>query len=661
MLSLALWPTAAFAALTRPLNAVSFSDLTHGYIVGAPNNVDGVLSWTTNGGASWHAKAVPNRYMVGVSALYHGTAVTAIAGEPFNGVYKSSDSGINWTTEEPIFGQSTALAGMAYLSGGRRVVIGKLHPSNQLAVIASSVTPGTWTTDFVGPYHPAPDASSDPPPTQAVLAAVDAVPSGAFAWAVGEDMTITGNNPPFDALVYKTADGGSTWTTQTVPSTTPGMTCVSAVDGQHAFIGQASKTLLRTIDGSTWTALPSLPATTGITVVNAIDAFDANHVMVVGNNGRIAWTSNAGSAAPAWTAYTSSTAVTLLGAQMLDETHWIAVGDNETILRTADAGAHWAGQTSATAPSATITNPPSGHLLDSVNISLEGTSSDGAGIGIAKVEVRVQRADGKYWNGSAWMDSSDTWITADAVDPAQGLDFWHKTITLPTVAEAGGSLTVWARATDGLGLQGTSQSIGALASSAIVLDQGSMTIGYNRSATFTGTLTSAGLPVGSALVTIKSTSSSYASSIQTDANGRFAFTVAPTSKLTYNIAFAGDAQHKPSNTVQISVLPQLKLGAPVIPKSVKHTKYAKFYSDLSLKHASGGRITFIFQRYQKIRGHYTWVTKKTVSAKVVTYKSWSRGTVSAKLTPAGKWRVQTKHADADHATSLSSQRGFTVR
>ncbi|HEY5541165.1 MAG TPA: hypothetical protein VIL41_06915 [Coriobacteriia bacterium] len=655
MLAAALWPTAAWAvAVAKPLNAVSFSDSAHGYIAGSPNGVDGVLSWTHNGGDSWHASLpVSNLFMGAVYASVDGASASALA-RNYDRIYESADSGVSWSGTASLLSRTDSLSGMAHLSGNRRVVVGNLG-SGPEALIASSVNNAAWAIDFHGPVHT--DANGDPVPTRAGFSAIDAAPGGSVAWAVGNDWT--SNNQAFEPLIYVTANGGSSWARQAVGASTPEITCVAAGDAQTAFIGRRSSSLLRTTDGgSNWGALP-ITGWTGTAAVNAIDASDADHVLVVGDGGRIAWSSNASAATPTWSVNTTTTTNTLLGVQMIDASNWIVVGDNETILRTADGGASWVGSKNLQAPTVAITSPDSANVLASPTISIHGTSSDGRGVGVAKVEVRVQRGDGLYLNPTGeWVVSDNTWIQADPADPAQGLDNWGKDLDVSSAI--GGSLTVWARATDGLGLVGNAPSIGAKPASVITPARTSITINYHGTASITGTLRSGGIPLGSKQVRVSPASSPYASTFVTDASGNFAFTVAPSAKVTYTLIFDGDAQTK-ATAALVTVVPKVKLNTPVVPRTVRHTRSFKVYSDMYPKHASGGRITFYFQRYLKVRGHYTWVAKKTVSARAVTYRSWSRGTVLVRLA-AGKWRVQSKHSDADHATTYSAaQKYFTVR
>ena len=459
MLAVAMWPTAVWAAgppVAKPLNSISFSDATHGYVSGG-DGANGVVSWTSDGGATWHAKIEPGRYLVGVSATTGGaTAVPNF----FDGIFRSTDAGVTWTAESPLLNRDFTLAGMAYLSGNRRVIVGKFTAANPEALLASSVgNASPWTIDLEGPSYPPPDPNTDPPLTYAELTSIDATSAGLVAWAVGNNGTLrTGTQPPFDPLIYRTVDGGSSWTTRTVApgTTTPGITSVAAADVNHAFIAEKTARLLRTRDGgTTWETIAVQGL--GTSAVNALDALNADQVVVVGDGGRIAYTANASADAPTWTTKTAIATGTgaLLGVHMIDAFNWIVVGANETILRTNNAGATWTGPTAPGAPTVAITSPTGPNLLSSAYIS--GTSNDGQGIGVAKVELTIVRGDGKYWNGSAWAAPA-TWVLVP--NPTNNLDNW--TFPIPDTTGAG-ALTVTARATDGLGAPGPGAMITSIA------------------------------------------------------------------------------------------------------------------------------------------------------------------------------------------------------
>jgi len=402
MLAGALAPSAAFAAFTLqdPYKAVTFSDATHGYIAGIVGGSDGVLARTDDGGDTWQESSKPEA-MFGIASS--GGNVTAIA-DTLNGIYKSDNLGLNWATESPLHVETIGLWDMAYLAGGRRVVVGRIGSPDIEALIMSSVNDAAWTVDFRGPVHvPLPD--EDPPTNKSEMAAIDAAPGGTTAWAVGYDATGLANTPPWVGLIYKTSDGGSTpWTKQIAPATTSGLNCVAAVDDQTAFIGQKGYKLLYTKNGGTTWLSWNLPTT--IASINGIDAIDANHVVAVGNTlngqGRIAWTSNATSATPTWSVNTTASPRALLGVHMFSPTSWIVVGDKKTVRRTTDGGKTWTGNAPAAVPVASgivLSTGSNSSLAYNTDFKISGTLKDGA-TGVPGETVILQSAapGGAYTN-----------------------------------------------------------------------------------------------------------------------------------------------------------------------------------------------------------------------------------------------------------------------
>jgi photosystem II stability/assembly factor-like uncharacterized protein len=657
-LVLALTPAIASAAVvTAPVKAVSFANGSTGYIAGGipgtrTDNTAGFVSYSKDGGATWHAEYLPTRYMVAAQASLDGASCMAFQ-KDFDGVFTGLSSGAfgAWTT--PILNRTVDLVDAENLSGGRRVAVGKLSAINPIALIASSVNGAAWTKDQQGP--PMEDAEGYDI-TRNELSSVDAATGGTVAWAVGNDYSGLENSPTFRSLVYKTDNSGASWTQQVSPLTS-GLNCVAAVDAQTAFIGQESRFVLRTLDGSTWAAMPAIP--NAAFKARAIDAVDKDTVLVVGDGGQIAWTANASAPVPTWTMKTSGTSNALLGAQAIDLAHWIVVGDNETILRTADGGVTWTGNKALTPPTTAITSPPGPQLLNSPSISIQGTSSDGAGTGVASVEVRVKRANGQSWNGSAWVDP-ETWLPASQGATADGWDAWEKDLSIPDVASVG-SLAVLARAIDGFGLKSTTyawiSSDGSnpvtLTATKIVPTKTTQTIGYGGTAVLSGKLTAAGSPLFGATVTVSG------GTAQTDVNGNFSILVKPTVKTTYTLRFEGDATHSPS-TAQVVVIPHAKVTTPVVPRYVKHTKSFRAYTYLYPKHTAGKTaMTFYFQK-RNSKGKYS--TVKTVTAKAVTSSS-ARSKLTSPLVKlkAGKYRVMARHSDAGHASTDSARKYFTVR
>jgi photosystem II stability/assembly factor-like uncharacterized protein len=653
---LALWPASALAVLSYPVNAVSFHDAGSGFLAGGSGS-SGFVSATGDGGATWHATVATNQFMYGVAASLDSAAAMAVG--DFDGARVTADSGSTWAAEAPLLSRvGTKIYSAAYLSGGRRVAVGKVESPMNYAVIASAVGAGAWDVDLEGPKYPLPADENDPPQTitNAELRAVDAAPGGTVAWAVGTNLSEYPQSATGEALIYKWTDSSSTWATQTVTGVHT-VTSVTAADDNTAFIGCSSKKVLRTMNGgSTWAALS---APTAI-AINAIDALDANTIVVVGDAGKVAWTTNASAGTPTWTApVTIAGGNALLGVKVIDASHWVVVGDKETILRTSDGGATWAGSTAAAAPTASITTPTADSLLSVSPLVARGTASDGFGVGVAKVEVRLQRADGQYWTGSAWS-ASEVWLPASPAGD-EGLNTWEAAV-LSDTSTLGGAATLSARATDGLGLVGAAKDVAALNPTAIVPYATSVISAYNAYVAIGGRLTSSGNSLAGKPVRLLSSGGAYLGATTTGADGGFRFNVKPASASDYVFSFLGDAGYAAASSAQVKVSPKAYVGTPVVPSKVKRNKYFKAYADLKPKHTVGSwSAKFYFERYQRLsNGKLGWARLKTVSAKAATRLSYSRCTVSVKLAK-GKWRVQAMHSDAGHATSYSGWRGFTVR
>ena len=76
--------------------------------------------------------------------------------------------------------------------------------------------------------------------------------------------------------------------------------------------------------------------------------------------------------------------------------------------------------------------------------AISGTASD-TGTGVLKVEVRIQRANGNYWNGTTWVVDP----TGNQWKLATGTTAWSYPFSSPETSH----LTISVRATDGMGLQ----------------------------------------------------------------------------------------------------------------------------------------------------------------------------------------------------------------
>jgi hypothetical protein len=327
----------------------------------------------------------------------------------------------------------TLITDAAYLTGGRRVAVGQTVISqvpsefglSYPAAIALKTGGGAWGPAFTGPLYP-PTSNDTPVPTYAQLNSIDATAGGDVAWAAGTEFS-TQQGAVKRSLIYLTADGGSTWTTDTAAPDTllTDISAVAAADTTAAYATTrvwlnnnptGTRTVLRRAAG-TWQAMASQ---LGIGFqANAVDAYDANRVVVVGNAGRIAYSSNAAGLAPTWAEFTAPGANDLYGVQMLGPDSWIVVGGNETILRYSSSGGSTpAGSSALAAPTVSITSPSAG-FAPATSLTISGTAVD-VGVGVLKVDVQIQRSsDGKYWDGS-----TASWTSTLIKNQATGTSSW---------------------------------------------------------------------------------------------------------------------------------------------------------------------------------------------------------------------------------------------
>jgi len=394
-----LMPASAGAVSYHNVAAVSFGGST-GYIAGgySPTGVGhGFVSRTTDG-VTWRATALLNQGpLVGVKASSDGSRATIMRGIGFDWMGQTVDSGLSWSFPlDPVPTYSVELNDAAYVAGGRRIVVGE---RGNYALIASSAGDGTVLEDWYGPVY-LPSGDDEPPATDAWFAAVDATPDGNNVWAVGNDRTFD----TWDPLLRVSSNGGSEWTTPTILPPDAEVTDVVAFSATNAYVVQHNSYFSRTANGGTTAWFRDY---IGSIAVNAIDAVNTNQVVVVGDAGKVYYSADAAGANPTWFAKTTGTTNNLNGVVMLDADSWIVVGDNETILRTDNAGTTWTGSRALGKPTVVITAPTTGFSVDTATVGISGTSADPvnppvsgrSGVGVAEVEVALQRADGQYWSG----------------------------------------------------------------------------------------------------------------------------------------------------------------------------------------------------------------------------------------------------------------------
>jgi hypothetical protein len=120
------------------------------------------------------------------------------------------------------------------------------------------------------------------------------------------------------------------------------------------------------------------------------------------------------------------------------------------------------------APNLAITAPSDNFSIAGGAVSITGTSGDAAGV--TSVLLRIRRADGKCWDGSAWT-SGDIWRGVHTTD---GYANWDTNWTPSAVLTA---VTLTAKATDSYGLQTLTPMVASAgqASASVMIDGGAPT------------------------------------------------------------------------------------------------------------------------------------------------------------------------------------------
>ncbi|MCG9880591.1 MAG: YCF48-related protein [Bacteroidia bacterium] len=154
--------------------------------------------------------------------------------------------------------------------------------------------------------------------------------SATHGWAVGDL-----------GRIFKTSNGGTTWTEQT-SGTTQTLNSVFFTSATQGWAVGNSGTILTTGNGgTTWTA-----QTSGTTqALTSVYFTSANQGCVVGFGGAILTTGNGGTT---WTARTSGTSYDLNSVYFTSATQGWAVGGYGTIRTTSNGGTTWTAQTSVT-------------------------------------------------------------------------------------------------------------------------------------------------------------------------------------------------------------------------------------------------------------------------------------------------------------------------
>ena len=158
-------------------------------------------------------------------------------------------------------------------------------------------------------------------------------------WIVGN---LSRGDRVVDSLVLSTADGGTTWQRQTVP-TRAELIHLDFIGDKRGWLVGDKGTILRTEDGgATWARAPI----DGTATLYHVDFLDEERGWAVGERGTILRTVDGGAV---WLQVAAPIARgTLLSVSFVNEDEGWAVGRGGVILRSSDGGRTWVAQESGT-------------------------------------------------------------------------------------------------------------------------------------------------------------------------------------------------------------------------------------------------------------------------------------------------------------------------
>jgi len=265
----------------------------------SPGSDGAAIIGTTNGGATWTLQTVPTKIGAYTGDLEcPSSSVCYAAAYGYSGVYtgfpqagtilNTTDGGTTWNTQTLPSG-ALVLSNFACPSSTTCEAVGAIGDGGPADLFGTANGGTTWTDQgsFASYNWNISETMACSSPSICVVA--------------GTNYSAT--NGPSMATIMGTTDGGTTWTTQTVPASITGISdlvCGSATAcAATATNSSAHGAILGTTnDGSTWTTQTTFSGLTGFTnivcastSVCEADGSDGDNLVMVGtSNGGTSWT-----------------------------------------------------------------------------------------------------------------------------------------------------------------------------------------------------------------------------------------------------------------------------------------------------------------------------------------------------------------------------------
>ncbi len=346
--------TDASGITTENLNDVTVASTTHAWAVGD----NGVILISTDGGLTWSVQTsgtTANLY----SVTFDGTANGWITGAGGT-LLMTTDGGSNWTAINS--GVSHDLYGFSKAGSTNSWVVGSLSllsSSNGTSYSENSSGLVSLPTLTAISFQNANDGVA-----VGFAGTILKTNDGGDTWKYcrrGKTQTseewFTDVNfaddtigfasgymgiPPYQGIVARTFDGGTTWEIVDVTGMNE-LFKLTVVNADTSFV-VGGNTAARTIDGgATWTELVSLST---IDPLYGIDFTDGSNGWVVGHDGQILHTTDGGNT---WTNLSADTLTDILyDITFVNATTGWTVGFGGVIYKTVDAGVTWVKQLSGT-------------------------------------------------------------------------------------------------------------------------------------------------------------------------------------------------------------------------------------------------------------------------------------------------------------------------
>ena len=305
------WTTLS-SGTTQYLRSIYFYDVNTGYAVGS----NGTILKTTNGGNTW--TTLSSGTIEYLFSVYFTDAYTGYAAGWTGTIMKTINGGATWTTLSS--GTTQILYSIYFTDVNTGYVVG-----GGGSILKTTNRGTTWTEISVG--------------INADLYSVYFTDANT-GYAAGYEYYYGGSGWSLDATIYKTINGGTTWTTLYF-GTYSSLASIYFTDVNTGCVVGSGGAILRTTNGgTTWTEI-SVGINADLYSVYFTDAntgYAAGYEYYNGWNGTIYKTINGGTT---WTAVTNGTNNGLYSIYFPDASTGYAAGEHGTIMKTINGGNTW--------------------------------------------------------------------------------------------------------------------------------------------------------------------------------------------------------------------------------------------------------------------------------------------------------------------------------